>query len=116
MVAWPGSLPQSPLIGGYQRQDGDMALRTAMDVGPAKLRKRATAVPDAVSFSMLMTKSQLTTLETFYENSLNGGTDVVDFTDPITNTTKQYRFLKRYDYRAVGDDLYEVRFDWEQLP
>ena len=116
MVAWPGTLPQSPLLDGYTEQGEEQVLRTAIDVGPDKLRKRATAVVTNVKFNMIMDSSQLSTLENFYDNTLNGGTGVVDFTDPISNTTKQYRFIERYTFSAIGEGLYRVTLNWERLP
>ena len=116
MVAWPGSLPQSPLLEGFSEQGEEQSLRTTMDVGPDKLRKRASAVPTVVKFNMIMDETQRGTLENFYDSTLNGGSLDFTFTDPLSNTQRQFRFIRRHTIRPIAVDTYLVSFEWERLP
>jgi len=40
---WPPSLPQSPLGDSFAEQPPNLIVRSPMDVGPAKVRRRSTA-------------------------------------------------------------------------
>jgi len=67
---WPTSLPQQ-VDRGFTETVGVNVLRTPMDAGPAKLRRRA-ARPDTLNVSFLMTNAQVATLEDFVLNTLQG--------------------------------------------
>ena len=67
---WPVSLPQQ-VERGFSESIGLNVLRTPMDAGPAKLRRRA-ARPDTLNVSFLMTNAQVATLEDFVLNTLQG--------------------------------------------
>ena len=41
-LVWPAGLPQRPSVGGYQERFTETALRTPMEAGAAKLRRRFT--------------------------------------------------------------------------
>jgi hypothetical protein len=41
-LVWPAGLPQCPSVGGYQERFTETALRTPMEAGVAKLRRRFT--------------------------------------------------------------------------
>ncbi len=40
---WPPSLPQRPLAQGFSEQAPDTLIRTQMEAGPPKVRRRFTA-------------------------------------------------------------------------
>jgi hypothetical protein len=73
--AWPATLPQLPLKDGYVESFPDTIFRTPMDVGPAKHRRRATAVARPVVYPIFLETSALVDiLLDFYETDLIGGT------------------------------------------
>lgn len=100
MAAWPGGLPQQFLRQGYKETPPEERLRTKMSAGPDKLRVRTSAVPRKVSGAMYMTDADLTTLETFYDTTTNGGVDKFDF--PYRTGTQEARFLSVPAYSKVG--------------
>ena len=67
---WPISLPQQ-VDRGFTEVVGVNVLRTPMDAGPAKLRRRG-ARPDSLNVSFLMTTEQVAILEDFVLNTLQG--------------------------------------------
>lgn len=73
-VAWPSSLPSRFTQGSYSESDTENVLRSEMDVGPAKTRKRATTAPVRVTGSVILTKAQLKTWRFYYQNILQYGT------------------------------------------
>lgn len=93
---WPASLKHptldqidyGPLIDGV--------IRTPMDFGPAKLRRRFTAVPEAATFSLQLYRSQVQTLQDFVAITLKDTLpfDWYEFRKP-DRTLVTYRFIRR---------------------
>jgi len=80
---WPASLPQRLLIKSYSESPADVLLRTSMDFGPAKVRRRGTAGPRPVSGSIIVTAAELATFKTFFNTTLLGGSLRFRWRDPI---------------------------------
>ena len=89
---WPGSIPQNVNLGGFGLEVGETLIRTEMETGPTKVRRRFTDSVDAVACSMWLTLAQYTTFRNFYDVTLNGGAERFEFTDPITEVLTEYRF------------------------
>jgi hypothetical protein len=89
--AWPGGLPQNQFIAvADERQKG--ALRTAMDAGPAKMRRRFSAVVRAIICPIEMTGTQKGIFDTFFNTTLAEGALPFTWSDPATDATQNYRF------------------------
>ena len=114
--AWPNTLPSLVEQEGFQKQIGNNVLRTNMDVGLDKLRKRYTKQIDTMSSTMKLTRTQYTTLETFYLVTLSSGTLPFNFTDPITLVVSDYRFTAPPNIRSIGGNYFVATFGWEKLP
>jgi len=71
MILWPEILPQN--ISGYSGAPGDGLIRTSMDAGPPKVRRRFTAVLEPVSGYIVVTPEQFTFFRTWYDNVLLNG-------------------------------------------
>ena len=84
MATWPASLPQTFPIGTKEKhQEG--RVRSSVDYGPAKLRRRFSAVVKTYRIPaerFLLTDAQKTTYETFFNSTLSGGTLDFDWTNP----------------------------------
>jgi hypothetical protein len=114
---WPTTLPQGP----YQQDDGpdiqpqSNAIRTPMDVGPAKQRRRFTAVPSPITFNLLLSETEIAILDTFVQVTL---LDVMpfDWIDFQTGATATYRFMARPTKKHYGDVVWTVGFQLEKLP
>ncbi len=116
MVAWPAGLPQSPLIAGFEEEVPDIALRTEMDSGPDKLRRRFTASVRPMKYPLILTKAEVATLDTFYVATLQAGTLSFTHTHPRTAAAISIRFTKPPKYQPFKDDLWSSILDWEILP
>jgi hypothetical protein len=114
MPSWP-SLP-APLANGVQESFADNLHRTPMDIGPAKVRRRTTANPRPLSFNMLLSKAQLSTLETFYNSTVSGGALAFDMTHPRTGATVSCRFLQPPAFSSVNGLYFTVSVSLEVLP
>lgn len=101
---WPASVPFFIAFGGLSRTGPqDAVIRTAMDHGPDKTRRRFTAAPRGYSgTSPFWTKAQLATFETYFETDLMMGALSFSAIDPMDCTVKTFRFVGGYTVVPVG--------------
>lgn len=117
-ISWPLSLPQVPNR-GYTEELGVLVLRTPMDKGPAKQRRRGVR-PDTLNVSFLMTGTQVETLRSFIDNTIQGVARF-DFTHPRTSSTVEVRIVPKdggtmFNLQYVAPDYYTVSLQFEILP
>lgn len=116
MATWPLTLPQSPLLEGYRETPHDSTIRSPMDVGPSKFRRRSTVEGADIATAFVLTSSQVADLDTFYDSTLSRGVDAFDWTDPRLGTSESYRFTARPSYALLAPDLWRVEIQLERLP
>lgn len=112
MANWPTSLPAFRLPLSTNRQDG--TLRTSMDAGPEKVRRRFSATSKFYSISIQMEGADLSTLEEFYETTLQGGSVTFDMEDPVSGVEKEFRFAQPYEIRQVVGGEIDKGVKWDQ--
>ena len=115
MVAWPISLP-APLLDSQAFSDPDNSLRSSMDKGPDKVRRRTVANVAPISFSMFLTKAQAIAMRTFYRTTTFSGSVPFDFEDPLDASIISARFLEPPQYTEVQGVGYNVAISLEILP
>ena len=98
MATWPASLPSAPLVGGFSETLPDTLIRTSMDVGADKVRRRSTVQVIDMKMAFLLSKAQLATLTTFFITTTNGGADKFTFDHPITGVTSLPLIQWQRDY------------------
>jgi hypothetical protein len=116
MTSWPDTLPAYPLLDGFHETVPNTVIRTDMEQGPAKVRLRTTAAIRAMSLAYLMSKTQVTALETFYLATLQGGALLFDFMHPRSNATVSCRFVKPPEYATSNGNFFKVALELEVLP
>ncbi len=116
MTAWPSSLPESVLVSSHGEQLANTALRSSMEAGAPKMRRRFTAAPKPVEVSMVMTGAQTQTFETFFDDTLAGGTLSFEWKLPRTDAATTYRFREPPSLKPVGPDQWEVAMKLETVP
>lgn len=70
LPVWPVSLP----LAEFSRQPADPFIRTPMDSGLARQRRRFRVYPITQSVQFVLTEAQFATYAAFAENDLNGWT------------------------------------------
>jgi len=114
---WPSTLPQDFLVDGYSEGIADVRLRSQMDVGPAKVRRRSSAGVRPLSGNMNLTGEQLSALETFINVTTQGGTLAFTFPDPRSDGDLLCRFSENMPtWTIVGPNIYSVSLQLEVLP
>ncbi len=85
MVAvWPADLPQSPLVGGFQETLPQLGIRTTMDLGPAKTRRRYTAGVTRWAIAFRFSETNRRSFLVFWKDTLEGGTQPFILPHPLT--------------------------------
>lgn len=116
MANWPATLPQSALAQKYNEKPPKTVLRTEMDAGPAKVRRRFTAGVRQFRIGLVLTKTQVATLDTFFVTTTNDGADQWTWKNPRTNSAANFRFVEEPTYTHRSGDYYFVQLTLEQLP
>lgn len=115
MSTWPATLPQRPLVDGWSEAFADTGIRTSMDVGPAKTRRRTSAGEKKYEVSFYMTSAQVDILETFYSTNLASGTIEFTWNHPRTGNSESWRFTGPPETISKGIG-YIASFGLEQMP
>jgi hypothetical protein len=114
--AWPSSLQQLLSEANFAYEIADTALRTDMDIGPQKVRRRFTRPVNSLNGSIYLTTDQFGFFYTFYNTTLNGGVLPFEFLHPITKELKNWRFKGPARVSSIGGGNFTVEFTWEELP
>ncbi len=114
--SWPGTLQELLSEANFGISIGDTAIRSDMDVGPNKVRRRFTRGVDTYTASIYLTSAQYVIFDAFFKTTLNGGVLSFDFNHPITGDLKEFRFVGTPKYSSLGGGQFTVTFDWEEMP
>jgi hypothetical protein len=115
MATWPASLPP-PALNTLRESPPRNMMRSSMDKGPAKTRRRTTANIRPLSFSLNLTEAQVQTLDDFFVDDLFSGVDEFDYTHPRTGAPVTARFVQEPEYSEREGVLYNVGIALEILP
>lgn len=117
-ILWPSTLPPVPLYDGYSESAPNTTLRTAAATGPAKVRKKSSAMPWQLNFSMMMTDTQIADFKTFVYDTLSGGALRFEMKHPRTGGTVEMRILGNESLFTVAPagSKWQVSFLVEVLP
>lgn len=119
MATFPSSL--FPLIDAdnYASAEGYPVIRTEMDTGPPKRRRRFTAAVRRRRLSMLCDETERETFRTFYRVDCFQGAGTFQMQDPEFAATKiiTFGFASAPTIDAVEQGLYwRITLDLEEMP
>lgn len=112
-IVFPPSLPVAGQRGSYSEQIPDIAIRTPMDTGPAKVRLGAPAGLRQQTVQLLLTSAQVAAFKTFYHDTTRDGALPFEFTHQRTLETILVRFKDRPKIGVAGGDIWLVSFEIE---
>lgn len=115
---WPLTLPQKPNT-NYSESGGVLILRTSMDAGPAKMRKRGVR-PSPLQLTFDMSTAQVEVLETFAKDTLQG-TARFGFPHPRTGDIVEVRIIPQgdgglFNIGYIMPERWSVSIQFEVLP
>ena len=116
---YPSTLPS--IAGKPTEVFQDTVVRTPMEQGPMKLRRRYTSGSTFLTFSAVFTAAERNSFITFWRTEIDEGATAFLMTDPNTNTLTRFRMLSMPSIQHLrGDgsqtDLYRIQFQLEKLP
>ena len=121
-VSWPTTLPQHTLQDSFQYNPTSGVIRTDMEAGYPKIRRRFTATVTSYDITMVMTTAQVVIFETFFRDSLKYGTVRVNFPNPLDPnlTLAEFRWVSEGSpYQIMPREStidWTVSFRLERLP
>lgn len=114
---WPSELQVLLNQDSFGLNFGDSTIRSDMDVGPAKVRRRITRAVDTLSCTITTkTVSEFSAFEYFYKTTLNGGVNQFTFNHPVTGVETDFRMCKTPSFRPLGGNVFQISMEWEILP
>lgn len=114
MSAWPSKF--KPLYGSYRESPPDNSIRSTMDRGPAKVRRRTTTNVRPISFDIFVKSEDIDEFDEFYTTDTFSGADEFDFTHPRTKQAVKARFVEPPAYTDSENAGYQVSVKLEILP
>ena len=114
-VPWPSQLQQLVNEQSFSYNFGETVLRSDVDIGPKKLRRRYTRPINTASVSIDLTVAQYNIFYTFFFTTINAGVTPFELAHPITGVLKEWRFTEPPVVRPIGGINFTVNMSWEEL-
>ena len=119
-AAWPTGVPDDFESSGFAYDADSGLVRSDMDSGPAKVRRRFTSVPKNMKGTIVMTRAQFALWETWFEDVIYHGSLSFTMTDPVNGGTMTVRIVsgkssKPYTWSISGLEV-SLSFTIEKLP
>ncbi len=116
METWPLTLQQKLNVAGFRVQVGSTVVRSSMDTGPGKVRRRFTDGVDRYSCTIDLDFDLYQTFRTFFDTQLAGGAMTFEFVDPFSQTPEIFRFAEEPSIDPLGGRVFRVGMVWEKIP
>ena len=113
MSVWPITLPQKFEQEGFTDSEPDLFVKTEMDAGPPKLRRRFTVSHHPISGTMIMTAYQKAVFRTFYRAY---GSQKIVFPDPDSDGTINIIFTGIPEYISYSSTYWQVKLSMAVMP
>lgn len=113
-ITWPTTLPQVLRLDGQKAKHKSNVIRTEMDAGPVKIRRRYTVSEKLFEGSIIVTETQRETLENWYTNTIGDGTLRFVMKDPQTLQPAEFRFTEDYSEESL-DGMWQINMKLEKL-
>lgn len=114
MIKWPDTLPL-PTIQGYSVQPNDSILRTEMEAGPARQRRRFTQTPTRVGVRWVMRQDQFALFESWYRfQAREGGAWFeIELLGGLGLLEQEARFTRQFQAQLFAGVLWEISSELE---
>ena len=112
---WPTDIPFCLLMQGYLEERQPVVIRSPVDSGPQKVRRRYTRPLNGIIGALVVTLEQLDSFWLFFDTTLQGGTFTFEVPNQITGEMKECRFLQPPRISAINEDKYNLEVVIEEL-
>jgi len=113
-ISWPSTLPL-PSIEGYGLHPGEAILRTEMEAGPARQRRRYTQVPSRISARWVFRREQFALFEAWYRWHAKEGGEwfEINLLGGLGLVVHEARFTRPFDAQPRSGVLWEISSELE---
>jgi hypothetical protein len=116
-IIWPVDLPQVPLIDGHQETRTRNTLRSPVDQGRPKSRRRYTGKIQAFQVAIIVTAAQSQIFWDFYDDTSAEGSLAFDWAHPRTQIAAECQFAgDDAPVQTPTEGLYRIAFQMIILP
>lgn len=110
-MAFPAGLP-APAIEGHAISAGQDAIRTEMETGAARTRRRSFSSPDRVSLAWYFSAQEFAIFRAWWDGEIHGGSAWFDFLidDGITGvqSLREVRFVESFEASLIAYSQWRV--------
>ncbi len=111
----PPQLNDCFLLGSFSEQAAPSTIRSSVEAGVPKVRRRYTSTYFNVSAAINATRDQLNILQAFYDVDLQGGALRFIFLNPTTGDDREFRFVNPYVVTPLSDKEWLISMELERL-
>lgn len=120
-TVWPIGLTRAARVADLEERTPEVVVRSEVDVGPAKIRRRFTGDRRTFTIGLDLTRNEVATFDSFFLTTTKGGSLSFAWDLPRTGSLADFRFLGPPAYRpqaprGSGGEWWRVSFDVEMLP
>lgn len=118
---WPLDLPQRPQVESYSKKHPNQLLRSEMETGSAKVRRRGKSKPHQLTLKYIFDTNELQLFTDFVEIAISDGAVCFDWPHPVHNRYVRARFVGGQDSLFTEQPYkntlhFEVNFILEYWP
>lgn len=114
-IDWPDDVNKCLALNTYVEERQPQAIRSPVDAGPAKMRRRYTRPVTGIAGSIVMTREEVGKFWQFFDITLQGGILSFNFENPVSQKTEEMRFLQPPRLVPVTDDTFNMELIVEQF-
>lgn len=107
---WPVTLPQEMILQGLSETAPDRSVRTKMEFGPERIRRRTTTAVREIKGMMVVTEAQRQVLDDFY---LTNEALPFEWYLPFSGATATFTFSKPPVYTNKSGNLQSVALEFK---
>ena len=113
-IIFPKHLPH-PTVEGYSIRPDEAIIRTDMEAGPARQRRRYTQTPSKISVRWLMKQEQFCLFEAWYKYYAKEGAEwfYITLLGGLGLLEQEARFTQQFESRLLNGYLWEITSELE---
>ena len=113
-ITFPKRLPY-PTVEGYSIRPDEAIIRTDMEAGPARQRRRYTQTPSKIAVKWIMSPEQFCLFEAWYKYYAKEGAEwfVITLLGGIGLTEQEARFTQQFEASIIAGRLWQITTELE---
>lgn len=113
-ITFPQKLPY-PTVDGYVIRPDEAIVRTDMEAGPARQRRRYTQTPSKISVRWIMNREQFALFDAWYKYQAKEGAEwfFITLLGGVGLTEQEARFTQQFEAGLFNGYLWEISCELE---